>query len=113
MKVADSHKRLVWAPTEWNMLRDILAGVSLGHPRDGSVTPSGTPPGLVAPTSPLHGQRVPLFLGDGTGEDTQRVPAGNLQKNLQVNIPVPVGLQHLISCTGGGISSCHKKRVNP
>jgi len=52
-------------------------------------------------------------LGDGTGSGTQRVPVGNLQVFLQVNLPVPAGSRRLKSRTGGGISSCHKKHVNP
>ena len=54
-----------------------------------------------------------LMLGNGMGEGTQRVPAGNLRKNPQVNLPVPAGSRRLKSRRGEGISSCRKKHINP
>jgi len=54
-----------------------------------------------------------LSIGDGMGSATQRVPAWNLRKNPRVNLPVPTGYRRLKSRTGGGISSCHKKHINP
>jgi len=51
-------------------------------------------------------------VGDSMGSGMQKVPMGNLQKNSQVNSPVPAGSQHLKSCMGGDIILGHIKLIN-
>jgi len=46
-------------------------------------------------------------MGNSIGLGALKVPVGNLQKNLQINIPVPAGSWSLKSHGDGGINfSC-------